>query len=204
MKKYFLAGLLFWLPILATYVVIRFIFKVLDNMLAILPQAYQPTQIFGHHVPGLGLVIALLLIFFTGILVTNIIGNKLVEWSEKLLSRIPIIRSIYNAVKQVANAFFKPQSESFRKVLMVEYPRKGCWSIGFQTGSKFYGTPSNQEMVTVFIPTTPNPTSGFLIILPVAETYELSMSVEEAFKTIVSLGVFVPTQKLIIKPNTNI
>lgn len=201
MKKYFIAGLLFWLPVWATYVVLRFLFELLDSTIQLLPNEYQPTQLLGHHIPGLGIVLVIVIVFLTGMLVTNIIGHRFVQLWEKLLSRIPIIRSIYTAVKQVANAFFKPSDESFRKVLLVEYPRKGVWSIGFQTSGHFHGAPNQQETVTVFIPTTPNPTSGFLIIVPVEQATVLNISIEEAFKMIVSLGVVMPKHELSTQPN---
>ncbi len=202
MKKYLIAGLLFWLPIWATFVVIRFLFDLLDSTISLLPHPYQPDQLIGHHIPGLGILLAIIIIFLTGLLVTNFLGNKLVEISERLLSRIPIIRSIYSAVKQVANAFFQASGDSFKQVVLVEYPRKGLWSIGFQTSGKFQGTPTNGQMLTVFIPTTPNPTSGFLIIVPVADVTELNMTIEEAFKAIVSLGVIMPHHRLTMNDST--
>jgi uncharacterized membrane protein len=191
-KRYFLAGLLLWLPIWATFVVVRFLFNLLDNVLALLPAAYQPDQLFGRHIPGLGLLLAVLIFILTGLLMTNFIGRRLVAFWEHILDKIPLIRSIYAAVKQVVSAFIQPKSDSFSKVLLIEFPRKGTWGIGFQTSNRFQGTPHTEATVTVFIPTSPNPTSGFLLVVAQSDTIELDITVEEAFKVIVSLGVVMP------------
>ncbi|WP_423062911.1 DUF502 domain-containing protein [Candidiatus Paracoxiella cheracis] len=197
-RRSFIAGLLVWLPILVTYVIIKFIINLFDGTLSLLPHRFQPQQLFGHDIPGIGFLFTIIVIFLTGLLIANFIGNRLVEGWEKLLAKIPLIRSIYMAVKQVTHAFVQPKGESFRKVLLVEYPRKGLWSIGFQTASQFKGIPLEHEMLAVFIPTTPNPTSGFLILAPKEDTIVLSMTVEEAFKVIISLGVMMPKHD--IKP----
>lgn len=191
-RRSFIAGLLVWLPILVTYAIIKFIIDLFDGTLSLLPHGYQPEQIFGRDIPGLGFLFTIIVIFLTGLLIANFIGHRIVEFWEKLLAKIPLIRSIYMAVKQVTHAFVQPKGESFRKVLLVEYPRKGLWSIGFQTASQFQGIPLEHEMVAVFIPTTPNPTSGFLILTPKEDVIPLKMTVEEAFKVIISLGVMMP------------
>ncbi|KTD60950.1 DUF502 domain-containing protein [Legionella shakespearei] len=195
LRSYLLAGLVVWLPILVTIGVLRFIIDLLDNTLALVPKAYQPEQLLGIHIPGLGVVLSLLLLLATGIFATNFFGQRLVSWGESILSRIPLVRSIYNAVKQVMNAVLSTNSEAFRKVLLIEYPRKGMWTIAFQTGATNteINTKSNEEMVSLFIPTTPNPTSGFLMMLPKREVTELNMSIDEALKFIISLGVMQPT-----------
>ena len=133
-RRYLLAGLVVWLPILATLGILRFIVELLDQTISLLPVAYQPQQLFGFRLPGLGVLLSLLLLLFTGIVATNLLGQKLVSWSESLLEKIPLVRSIYNASKQVIQAIFATNSQAFRKVLLVEYPRKGLWSIAFQTG----------------------------------------------------------------------
>lgn len=191
-RRYFIAGLVVWLPIWVTYIVIKFLVDILDGSLSLLPYEYQPDQLLGFHVPGLGLIFTLLILFFTGLLVTNFLGRKIVNLWERMLARIPLIRSIYSAVKQVVHALVQPTGSSFRKVLLVEYPRRGIWSIAFQTSDQFTDTPHPEEVVTVFIPTTPNPTSGFLTIIPKADTHELNMSVEEALRMVISLGVVMP------------
>ena len=191
LRGYLLAGLAVWLPILVTIGVIRFIIDLLDRTLALIPKAYQPEQLIGHYIPGIGVVLSLILLLGTGIIATNYLGQRLVAWGESILSKIPLVRSIYNTVKQVINAVISTNSEAFRKVVLVEYPRKGLWTMAFQTGGSntVISDKIKDEMVSVFIPTTPNPTSGFLIMLPKREVIELDMSNDEALKFIVSLGV---------------
>lgn len=194
LRSYLLAGLVVWLPILVTIGVLRFIIDLLDNTLALIPNAYQPEQLLGMHIPGLGVVLSLLLLLATGVFATNFLGQRLVSWGESLLARIPLVRSIYNAVKQVLNAVLSTNSEAFRKVLLIEYPRKGMWTIAFQTGaaSTEINNKASDEMVSLFVPTTPNPTSGFLLMLPKKDVTELNMSIDEALKFIISLGVMQP------------
>ncbi|RUR19639.1 DUF502 domain-containing protein [Legionella sp. km535] len=191
LRRYLLAGLVVWLPILVTIGVLRFIIDLLDNTMALIPKAYQPEQLLGIHIPGVGVIISLLLLIATGIFATNFFGQRLMSWGESILAKIPLVRSIYNAVKQVINTVLSTNSEAFRKVLLIEYPRKGIWSVGFQTGSgnSEINEKANEEMVSIFIPTTPNPTSGFLMMVPKKDAIELNMSVDEALKFIISLGV---------------
>lgn len=194
-RRYFISGLLFWLPIWATFVVIRFLVDILNNTISLLPHRYQPDVMLGFHVPGIGVIITLLVIFFTGLFVANFIGRKMVEIWEALVKRIPLVRTVYTGVKQVLDTLFAPGGKSFRKVLLVEYPRAGLWSIAFQTGD---GAPEVDQsvgegsMVSIFIPTTPNPTSGFLMMVPRNKVIELEMSVEQALKYVISLGVVQP------------
>lgn len=193
-RSYLLAGLVVWLPILVTFVVLRFIVDLLDQTMALLPDAYQPEQLIGIHLPGLGVLLSLMLLIVTGLIATNFLGQRLVSWSESILERIPLVRSIYNATKQVINAIFATNSQAFRKVLLVEYPRKGMWSLAFQTGitTEEVNRHTGSEMVSIFIPTTPNPTSGFLMVVPREDVIELSMTIDEALKFIISLGVMQP------------
>lgn len=193
-RKYLIAGLLVWLPIWVTYFIIKFLIDLMDGTLALLPQKYQPDQVFNSHIPGLGFIFTLIILSVTGVLVTNFLGHKIVSFWERMLAKIPLVRTIYSAVKQVAHALIQPRDNSFRKVLIVEYPRHGVWSIAFQTSDQFAGSPHPEDVVTVFIPTTPNPTSGFLTIIPKSDTLELNMSVEEALKMVISLGVVMPAQ----------
>jgi uncharacterized membrane protein len=190
-RSYLLTGLIVWLPILVTFGVLRFIVELLDKTIALLPNAYQPEQLFGMKMPGLGVVLSFLLLLGTGIFATNFFGQRIMAWGEALLSKIPLVRSIYNAVKQVMNAIFASNSQAFRKVLLVEFPRKDSWSVAFLTGSSIPEVTSNmgEEMLSVFIPTTPNPTSGFLIMVPKSQAIELNMTIDEALKLIISLGV---------------
>jgi uncharacterized membrane protein len=191
LRSYLLAGLVVWLPILVTIGVLRFIIDLLDRTLALLPKGSQPDQLLGFHIPGLGVILSFVLLVITGILATNFLGQRLVTWGELILAKIPLVRSIYNAVKQVINTLFSSNSEAFRKVLLIEYPRKGLWSLAFQTGtvSPEISAHTKEEMVSLFIPTTPNPTSGFLLMLPKREAIEVNMSIDEALKFIISLGV---------------
>lgn len=193
-RRYIVAGLLVWAPIMVTLLVIRFIVELLDGTLSLLPNAYQPEQLIGFNIPGLGVLLSVSIVFFTGMMVTNILGKKLIHLGELLVDRIPLVRSIYNAVKQVATTIFAKDGQAFKKVYLVEYPRKGMWSIAFQTGNcaeeveKHIG----QKMLTIFIPTTPNPTSGFLMMIPMSEGIELDMTVDQALKLVISLGVVQP------------
>lgn len=164
----------------------------MDKTLSLIPHAYQPKQLIGTEIPGLGLIFTVLILFLTGLFVTNFLGKKVMALWERILSRIPLVRTIYYAVKQVVDALIQPAGKSFRKVLIVEYPRHGVWSIAFQTSDQFIGSPHPDEVVTVFIPTTPNPTSGFLVIVPKTDTRELDMTIEEALKMVISLGVIMP------------
>jgi len=190
-RSYLFAGLVVWIPIIVTFTVIRALVDLLDKSIALLPKGYQPEQLIGVHLPGFGVIFSLVLLFVTGIIATNFLGQRLFRWSEAILDRIPLVRSIYSATKQVMETVFSSNSQAFRKVLLVEYPRKGMWTIAFQTGSasKEVCQETGKELVTIFVPTTPNPTSGFLMMIPKSDTKALSMSIDDALKLIISLGV---------------
>jgi uncharacterized membrane protein len=196
-RSYLLAGLIVWIPILITMWILQYIVELLDSSIALLPDAYQPTQLLGTNVPGLGVLFSLVVLLFTGISVTNFLGQRLMRWSESFLDKIPLVRSIYNTSKQVMQAIFSTNSNAFRKVVLVEYPRKDMWTLAFQTSdsTSFIETNSNDEMLSVYVPTTPNPTSGFLLLVPKSQTKEVKLSVDEALKYIISLGVMQHTQK---------
>ena len=202
MRKYILAGLLVWLPIWGTYAILRFILKLIEtgitDLFKVLPPYMHPNHMLGFQIPAtvIGVVITLAILIATGIFATNFLGKRLVKIWDKLLDKIPFVRTIYSAIKQVVGAMVKPSTESFSKVLLIEYPRKGIWSIAFQTSAGFKGVPEHSDMISVFIPTTPNPTSGLLTIVPRVDSTELDMSVEEAVKMIISLGVMIPEQML--------
>lgn len=193
-RSYLLAGLVFWLPILVTFVVVRFIVDILDQTIALLPTAYQPEHLLGVNIPGFGVIISLVLLLITGIIAANFLGQQFMKLGESILDRIPLVRSIYNSTKQVIQAILSTNSQAFRKVLLIEYPRKGIWTICFQTSTADFvdSQTSTEEMVSVFIPTTPNPTSGFLMIVPKSEVQELTMTIDEALKYVISLGVMQP------------
>lgn len=195
LRRYFVSGLLVWLPIWVTILVIRFLLGLLDSTLVLLPARYRPDTLLGLHIPGMGIIITVVVIMLTGMFAANLLGRRFMDIGDKLIVRIPIVRTIYTGVKQVVETLFTPGGHSFRKVLLVEYPRVGMWSIAFQTGD---ATPevekslNNEAMVSLFVPTTPNPTSGFLIMMPRASVIELNMSVDQALKFIISLGVVQP------------
>ncbi len=194
LRSYFVTGLLIWVPLVITLWVLNLIVSTMDQSLQLLPAEMQPELIFGRRVPGVGVVLTVVVIFLTGLLTRNILGQGLLRVWEALLARIPIVRSIYSSVKQVSDTVLSPSGQAFRKALLVQYPRSGVWTIGFQTG-----TPADEvraavsvEMVSVYVPTTPNPTSGFFLMFPRHETIELDMSVDEALKYVVSMGVVAP------------
>lgn len=191
MKRYFIAGLLVWLPLAVTVWVIRFLVTTMDG---VLPEWMIPDVIERQHIPGVGLVAVLLLVFATGVLVANFIGERLVKWWEMLLARIPIVRTVYSSVKQVSDTILSPNGQAFRKAVLVQYPRQGSWTIAFLTGAPGPGVIEHLpgEHVSVYVPTTPNPTSGFFLLLPRSEVVELEMSVDAALKYIVSMGVVAP------------
>jgi uncharacterized membrane protein len=193
-RRYVIAGLLVWVPIVVTVLVVRFILDLMDQTLLLLPASVRPEALFGIHIPGLGLVLAVLLLIFTGVLVSNIIGRSLVGLWEDLLNRIPFVRALYSGVKSFSTTILSNQGNSFKKVMLIEYPRKGIWSIGFQTAGDvpLISAHSGEPQVCVFIPTTPNPTSGFIMMVPRSQAIELEMSVDAAMKMIVTLGVVVP------------
>lgn len=192
-RSYLLAGLVVWLPVLVTFGVLHFIVELMDKTIALLPIDYQPQKLFGVSIPGLGVVFSLVIFLITGIIATNFLGQRIMAFSEYCLDRIPLVRTIYSSSKQVINAILSSKGQSFRNVFLIEYPRKGMWTVAFQTGiAGFIDVAESEEMVSVFVPTTPNPTSGFLMILPRKEVKEVSMSVDEALKYVISLGVMQP------------
>ena len=195
-RNCFISGLLVWLPIWITLLVIKFVIDLLSRSLLLLPNGWQPDTWLGVHIPGIGVAITLIVIILTGMFARNIIGYRMVMLWDKMMARIPLVRSIYTGVKQVTETVFKPGGQSFRKVFLVEFPCEGVWSIAFQTGEaskeveKAVG--GGEPMVAYFIPTTPNPTSGFLMMKPKSKVIELEMSVDQALKFVISLGVVQP------------
>ncbi|MEJ2632845.1 MAG: DUF502 domain-containing protein [Acidihalobacter sp.] len=196
LRRYLIAGLLVWVPLVITIVVVRALVDFMDRSLLLLPSAWRPEALLGYPVPGLGLVLTVTILLVTGLLAANIFGRRIVAIWEGMLSRIPLVRHIYGAVKQVAETIFASNGEAFRKVLLIEYPRKGIWTLAFQTGTATgeIQRRTAEEVITVFVPTTPNPTSGFIMMIPRNEVKELEMSVEDALKLVVSLGVVAPRE----------
>lgn len=193
-RRALIGGLLVWLPILATLFVLKFIIGLMDNSLSLLPLKYHPEQLFGFHIPGVGVVLAILILFFTGLFVGNFIGEKFMELWEYILNRIPLVRSVYSAVKQVLETVLVPSSQSFRQVLLVRFPHQNSWTIAFLVGQGLIEANelTQEDLLTVFVPTTPNPTGGYVIFVPRKDAIELSMSVDEALKFVISLGVVLP------------
>lgn len=196
MKRYFVAGLLIWIPIVITIWVLAWIVGTLDQTLLLLPYSMRPAQLLGFHVPGLGVILSVVVVLLTGVVAANMIGQRLVRYWDGLLSRIPVVKSIYYSVKQVSDTLFSSNGQAFRKALLVQYPRANCWTIAFLTGQPGGDAArSLSDHVSVYVPTTPNPTSGFFLMLPRSDVIELDMSVDEALKYIVSMGVVAPSRR---------
>lgn len=195
-KRYLVAGVLVWLPIWATVAVVKFCIGLMDQTLALLPAHYQPDVVFGMHIPGLGIVLVFAILLLTGLLMANFLGRRVMAWSEMVVSRIPLVRTVYHGVKQSLQVVFSSNGRSFRQVLLVEYPRKGMWSIAFLTNDGFDAAKAatGEQLVTIFVPTTPNPTSGFLMMVPEADVIRLDISVEKALKLVISLGTVLPDE----------
>lgn len=195
MKKYLITGLLIWLPLAVTLWIIDFVITAMDRTLLLLPESWRPESAFGIHLPGFGLLVSVLIIFVTGLLTANFLGQRLLRWWEAAVGRIPIINSIYSSVKQVSDTMLSQKGNAFRKVVLVEFPQRGQWTMGFVVGSPGARlTPHlGAEKVTVYVPTAPNPTSGYVIMADPRELRDVDVSVDEAFKFHVSLGVVTPT-----------
>ncbi|MDR1855051.1 MAG: DUF502 domain-containing protein [Azoarcus sp.] len=204
MKKYFITGLLIWIPLAITFTVLTWIVRTLDGwMVPWLPHHLQPTTVFGFDIPGLGVVLFVFILFATGVIGANVLGQRLVGAWESLLARIPVVKSIYSSVKQVSDTLFSSSGQAFRKALLVQYPREGAWTIAFLTGTPGGDVAQHLsgDYVSIYVPTTPNPTSGFFLMLPAADVIELDMSVDEALKYIISMGVVAPPTR---EPETTI
>jgi len=194
LRNYFISGLLFWIPLVLTFIVIRFFLELLNK---IIPPKYLPETLFNLNTdfPGSGIVLVLLVILVTGVMVSNILGRKLVTLWERVLNKIPGFRNIYNVLKKVSDTVFNTSTESFRKAFLIQYPSKGIWVIAFQSGD-YKGEAQSiigEEIINLFVPTTPNPTSGFFVMMPKKDVFELNMTVEEAFKIVISAGVVIPS-----------
>ena len=194
LRKWLFAGLLVLVPLIITLWVLDWVVSTLDQTLRVLPVTWQPDQWLGVHIPGLGVVFALVVLLSIGALASNIIGNKLVHWWHAMLHRIPVVRSIYSGVKQVSDTLFSEKGNAFRKAILVQWPHEGMWTIAFLTG-----TPAGEvarhlpdDCLSVYVPTTPNPTGGYFVMVPRSRCTELAMSVDEALTYVISMGVIVP------------
>jgi len=195
LRKWLFSGLLALVPLVITLWVLNWVVSTLDQTLQILPAAWQPEQLIGMHIPGLGVVFALLIVLSIGAIASNFIGNKIIGWWHALLHRIPVVRSIYSGVKQVSDTLFSEKGNAFRKALLVQWPREGMWTIAFLTGSPGGDVArhlNGQDYISVYVPTTPNPTGGYFVIVHKRDCIELTMSVDEALTYVISMGVIVP------------
>jgi uncharacterized membrane protein len=194
LRRYFVAGLLVWIPLGITLWVLKVTVELMDESLLLLPQAYRSEALFGFHVPGLGIILTLAILIVTGALAANFFGRKLLALGDNLLTRIPIVRSIYGGVKQISDTLFSPEGKAFRRAVLVRYPHAGAWTVALVTGTpqhevaRILGT----DQISVFVPTTPNITAGFFLIVPRSDTIELDMTVDAALKYIISMGVAEP------------
>ncbi len=198
-KKYLLTGLLIWIPIVITLWVLNLILGTMDQLtLTQLPESWRPDNLLGFHIPGLGAILTLVVVVLTGMLTANILGRQLLKAGHGLVGRIPVVRSIYSSVKQVSDTLLSESGQAFHKAVLIEYPRKGIWTIAFLTGVPGGDAASHLppgEYVSVYVPTTPNPTSGFFLMLLRTEVTELNMSVDSALKYIISMGVVAPSEE---------
>jgi uncharacterized membrane protein len=194
MKRYLIAGLLVWAPLGITIWVLHFLITTLDQTLLVLPASVQPREIFGFNIPGLGVLLSFLILLGTGAIAANFFGARLIAIWESLLGRIPVVKSIYSSVKQVSDTLLSDSGNAFRKALLVEFPHEGSYSIAFLTGTPADAVSAQlqEEHVSVYVPTTPNPTSGYFVILPRSRVRELDMTVDEALKYVISMGVVAP------------
>lgn len=198
MKKYLITGLLVLVPLVITIWVLKSLIGILDQSLLLLPEQWHPHTLFGREIPGFGVIVTFVIVLTTGIIATNFFGMQLISLWEKLLQRLPVVKSIYSSVKQVSDTLFSDSGNAFRKAVLVQFPRDGAWTIAFLTG-----TPGGDvahhlqgDHVSVFVPTSPNPTSGYFLIMSKSEVIELEMSVDQALKYIISMGVVAPANKL--------
>tara|TARA_Y100000758_G_scaffold168280_1_gene119569 strand:- start:2248 stop:2865 length:618 start_codon:yes stop_codon:yes gene_type:complete len=193
LRNYFISGLLFWIPLALSVLLIKFFLEVVDNLI---PERLLPESLLNLDttIPGSGIVLVILIILITGAVVSNILGRKLLDLWERALNKIPGFRNIYNALKKISSTVFNTSSDSFRKAYLIQYPSKGIWVIAFQSGD-YKGeveTIIGEDVINLFVPTTPNPTSGFFVMMPKKDAFELQMTVEQAFKLVISAGVVTP------------
>jgi len=197
LRRYLVAGLLVWLPLVATFFVIRLLVNWMDKSLLLLPEIYRPDSLLGFHIPGLGVLLSLLILVLTGLVAANLFGRKLVGLWERLLSRIPLVRSVYSAVKQLVETTIAGNGSSFRKVVLVEFPRRGMWTLAFLT-NEVQGVvqqATGREVISVYIPTTPNPTGGYFVLVPREDVREIDLSVDDGLKMLLSMGAVNPAEK---------
>ncbi len=194
LRRYFVAGLLVWIPLGITLWVLKLLVDAMDQSLLLLPENYRSDALFGFHVPGLGIILTVAIVLVTGAVAANFFGRKLLGFGHDVLTRIPIVRSIYGGVKQISDTLFSPGGKAFRRAVLVRYPHAGAWTVALVTGSPEHEVAGilGRDQISVFVPTTPNITAGFFLIVPRSETIELDMTVDAALKYIISMGVAEP------------
>jgi uncharacterized membrane protein len=194
LRRYLFTGLVIWIPLGVTIFVFKFFIDYMDKAVTLLPHDWQPSNLVGFNIPGLGVIMVVAVLLLTGFVASNYLGRTLLRLGAELLEHIPLVRTVYSAVKQISDTMFSNKGRSFSKVVLIRYPQKETWSLAFQTGESLGEVNAKLpgHMVSVFVPTTPNPTSGFLLLVPQDDMIELEMSVDEALKMIISLGVIVP------------
>ncbi len=193
-RRYLIAGLLVWIPLAITFWVLALAVELMDQSLRLVPDRFQSDAILGFHLPGLGAVLTIAILLATGAIAANFFGKRLLDVWESILGRIPIVRSIYGGVKQISDTLFSPDGKAFRRAVLVRYPHAGTWTVALVTGMPEHEVTDHlgHDQVSVFVPTTPNITAGFFLIVPRSDTIELSMSVDQALKYIISMGVAEP------------
>jgi uncharacterized membrane protein len=205
MRKYLIAGLLVWIPVVITLFVLKLLIDTMDQTLLLLPERFRTDALLGFHVPGMGVILTLLIVLSTGVITANFFGKKLLGWWDHILHRIPIVNSVYGGVKQISDTLFSPEGKAFRKAVLVRYPQKDTWTVALLTGE-----PENEvtdhlgtNNFSVFVPTTPNITAGFFLIVPKGDVIELKMTVDQALKYIISMGVAEPPRPINLPSHTN-
>ena len=202
LRRYFVAGLLVWIPLGITLWVLKLLVDIMDQSLLLLPERLHSDALFGFHVPGLGIFLTLAIVIFTGALAANFFGRQLLSLGHDVLTRIPIVRSIYGGVKQISDTLFSPEGKAFRRAVLVRYPHQGAWTVALVTGTPEHEVADilGRDQISVFVPTTPNITAGFFLVVPRSETIELEMTVDAALKYIISMGVAEPARPQIPNP----
>jgi len=198
LRRYFVAGLLVWIPLGITLWVLKILVDLMDESLRLLPEAYRSEALFGFHVPGLGIILTLAIVIATGALAANFFGRKILALGDNVVTRIPIVRSIYGGVKQISDTLFSPEGKAFRRAVLVRYPHQGAWTVALVTGTPRHELAERlgTDQISVFVPTTPNITAGFFLVVPRSDTIELDMTVDAALKYIISMGVAEPAPRV--------
>ena len=202
MKRYLVAGLLVWVPLGITIWVLHFLVTTLDQTLLLFPTVAQPDKLLGFHIPGFGVLLSFGILLLTGVIAANFFGARLIGFWEAILGRIPVVKSIYSSVKQVSDTLLSDSGNAFRKALLVEFPHDNSWTIAFLTGTPAPAIAAHlgDDHVSVYVPTTPNPTSGYFILVPRSRVREIDMTVDEALKYVISMGVVAPRGAAIPAP----